>query len=232
MRNSLSQHERRPFRGKGMRNRLGVKRNRGWSRNDNPDRSSGQEQQPEGPHRPHRRILRQMHASGRKGKHRHEAHSRRRRRPPMKRADFMPHHRKRGAFARNRRRENAVRGRRNNRQDRNFGRRSRWLPLADICVSDDNLIVNVELPGVSQDDITVSVSENRLTIKGKKKPNRSDNLKVRRSRRQFGRFHLTFPLPRNTEASEIRADFKDGILTVSVPKPETAKPTEIAINAG
>lgn len=229
MRHSPSKHQKGPSRGPGMRNRVGENRNLGRGRNDTPARLSGQEQRPIGPPRSHRRILRQMHTSNRKGKESHVSNSRRRRRHNQK-ANFVARNRRRGAFARNRR-ENTIQGRPTHRQDRNVKRRFRWLPPADFCESDDNLTVNVELPGVSQDDITVSVSDNRLTIKGKKKPNRSDNLKVRRSRRQFGRFRLDFPLPRDTEVSDIIVNFKDGILTVSVPKPETAKPIEIAINA-
>lgn len=230
MRNLRSEQRKGASRGPGMRHRIGENRNLGRRRNDNPGRSSGQEQRPKGPPRPHRRILRQMHTSDRKGKDSPVSNSRRRRRHNQK-ADFVARNRKKGAFTRNRRRENTIQGRPTNRQDRNVRRRVRWLPLADFCESDDNLTVNVELPGVSQDDITVSVADNRLTIKGKKKPNRSDNLKVRRSRRQYGRFRLDFPLPRDTEVGDIIANFKDGILTVSVPKPETAKPLEIAINA-
>ena len=178
------------------------------------------------------RIQQQLQESHRHGNRDHIPQQRRRNRPSFLSADSRSYHPKRRPFKRKNRIERKMDGRIRKRPDHRMRRRSRLHPPVDFCVSDDRLVVNVELPGVSKDDVTVSVTENRLTIKGTKKPNRSDEkMKVRRSGRQYGRFRRVFPLPRNTEVSEIKADFKDGILTVSVPKPETSKSTEIQINA-
>lgn len=232
MEHSQNEHRRGPFNGQRRRNRDNRNRNRVRNRNDRSEHSSSQERQVEGPPIHRRRILRQMHVSDRKDRREHNPPSRRRKRPPMKNTDFRSRNQRKGAFSPGRKRKKASGGRSPNRRGQNVGRRFRWIPAADVCESDDNIIINVELSGVSEEDINITVVENRLTIKGVKKSDSSDeNIKVRRSSRQFGRFRHAFPLPRHTEASEIKADFKDGILSVSVPKPETSKPTQIPINA-
>lgn len=232
MEHSQNEHRRGPFKGQRRRNQVSRNRNRVRNRNDRSEHSASQERLVEGPPIPRRRILRQMHASDRKDRRENIPPSRRRKRPPMNKGDFRsPNHRK-GAFSPERKRKKASEGRSPNRRGKNVGRRFRWMPAADVRESDDKFIVNVELAGVSEKDINITVVENRLTIKGVKKSDQSDdNIKVRRSSRQFGRFRHAFPLPRHTDASEIKAEFKDGILSVSVPKPESSKPTQIPINA-
>lgn len=232
MGNSPNEHNRGPFKGQRRRHRVSRNRNRVRIRKEGSEPASSQGKHAEGPPLHRRRILRQMHASNRKDRREHSPSSRRRKRPSMNKADFRSRNHRQGAFSPERKRKKASEGRFPNRRGKNVGRRFRWMPAADVCESDDNIIINVELSGVSEEDINVTVVENRLTIKGVKKPNKSDdNIKVRRSSRQFGRFRHVFPLPRHTEASEIKADFKDGILSVSVPKPETSKPTQVPINA-
>ncbi len=232
MGNSPNEHNRGPFKGQRRRHRVSRNRNRVRVRNEGSEHASSQGRHVEGPPVPRRRILRQMHASDRKDRRENTPSSRGRKRPPMNKADFRSRNRQRGAFSSDRRRKKASEGRFPNRRGKNVGKRFRWVPAADVCESNDNIIINVELSGVSEEDINVTVVENRLTIKGVKKPNKSDdNITVRRSSRQFGRFRVTFPLPRKTDVSEIKADFNDGILSVAVPKPETSKPTQIPINA-
>lgn len=232
MGNSPNAHNRGPFKGQRRRHRVNRNRNRVRVRNEGSRHASSQGKQAEGPPLHRRRILRQMHAFDRKDGREHSHSSRRRKRPPMKKTDFRSRNRQRGAFSPDRRRERASEGRSPHRRGKHVGRRFRWVPAADVCESDDNIIINVELSGVADEDINVSIAENRLTIKGVKKPNKSDdNITVRRSSRQFGRFRVMFPLPRKTDVSQIKADFNDGILSVSVPKPETSKPTQIPINA-
>lgn len=232
MGNSPNEHNRGPFKGQRRRHRVSRNRNRVRIRKEGSEPASSQGKHAEGPPLHRRRILRQMHASNRKDRREHSPSSRRRKRPSMNKADFRSRNRRQGAFSPERKRKKASEGRFPNRRGKNVGRRFRWMPAADVCESDDNIIINVELSGVSEEDINITVVENRLTIKGVKKPHKSDdNIKVRRSSRQFGRFRHVFPLPRHTEASEIKADFKDGILSVSVPKPETSKPTQVPINA-
>ncbi|MDE0484947.1 MAG: Hsp20/alpha crystallin family protein [Candidatus Poribacteria bacterium] len=110
--------------------------------------------------------------------------------------------------------------------------KSNWRPFVDFSEAEDRFEVSVELPGVSQNDVNVSVTESQLTIKGKKKQEQTDETQnLRRSERRYGSFHRKFPLPPNIVVDGIKAEFKDGVLTVIAPKTEAAKPTEIPINA-
>ncbi len=110
--------------------------------------------------------------------------------------------------------------------------KSNWRPFVDFSEAEDRFEVSVELPGVSQNDVNVSVTESQLTIKGKKKQEQTDETQnLRRSERRYGSFHRKFPLPPNIVVDGIKAEFKDGVLTVIAPKTEEAKPTEIPINA-
>ncbi len=105
-----------------------------------------------------------------------------------------------------------------------------WSPSVDIAETDDSFEVRAELPGVTQDDIQVSVKENRLTLKGEKRQEQVDDSKnYRRVERPYGRFQRAFTLPPTVKADDIKAEFKDGVLTLDIPKAEEAKPTEIPI---
>ena len=118
------------------------------------------------------------------------------------------------------------------RKEKNRRGKSNWRPFVDFSEAEDRFEVSVELPGVSQNDVNVSVTESQLTIKGKKKQEQTDETRnLRRSERRYGSFHRKFPLPPNIVVDGIKAEFKDGVLTVIAPKTEAAKPTEIPINA-
>jgi len=105
-----------------------------------------------------------------------------------------------------------------------------WYPSVDISETDDSYEVRAELPGVPQDDIQVSVKENHLTIKGEKRQEQVDNGKnYRRVERTYGNFQRAFTLPPTVKAEDIKAEFKDGVLTLEIPKAEESKSTEIPI---
>lgn len=108
----------------------------------------------------------------------------------------------------------------------------KWRPSADISETDDSFEVRVELPGVTKDDVHISVKDSLLTIKGEKRQEATDDSKdYRRVERRYGSFERRFSLPPKVEADNIKADFKDGVLTLSIPKPEDVKPKEIPIVA-
>lgn len=108
----------------------------------------------------------------------------------------------------------------------------KWRPSADITETDDSFEVRAELPGVAKDDVQISVKENLLTIKGEKRQEKTDDSKdFRRIERLYGSFERKFALPPKVETDSIKAEFKDGVLTLSIPKPEEAKPKEIPIIA-
>ena len=87
-----------------------------------------------------------------------------------------------------------------------------------------------ELPGVSEDDVHVSVTDNLLTIKGEKRQEaETDGKNYHRVERRYGSFQRSFTLPRHTKTDAIKAEYKDGVLTLGIPKAEVAKPTEVPI---
>lgn len=103
-------------------------------------------------------------------------------------------------------------------------------PALDISEDKDNFIVKVELPGMKKDDIDVSLHDGNLSISGERKSEKkSEETQVYRSERYFGRFQRTVALPAPVAADKVRGDYKDGVLTVTLPKAEEAKPKQINV---
>ena len=105
-----------------------------------------------------------------------------------------------------------------------------WMPTVDVSEMENGYEIRAELPGVSEDDVHVSVTDNLLTIKGEKRQEaETDGKNYHRVERRYGSFQRSFTLPAEVETDDIKAEFTDGVLTLSIPKPEAAKPTEIPI---
>ena len=105
-----------------------------------------------------------------------------------------------------------------------------WAPVVDITEKEEGFVVTAELPGLTQDDVHVSMTDNILTIRGEKKQEkRVEEANYHRLERSYGSFQRSFSLPSQVEASKIKATFKNGVLTVDLPKSEKARPKEIAI---
>ena len=105
-----------------------------------------------------------------------------------------------------------------------------WTPSVDISETDNSFEVRAELPGVAKDNLSVSVKDNLLTLSGEKQQeNTDDTQNYRRVERRYGNFQRSFTLPSDVAADDIKADYTDGVLTLSIPKPEVAKPTEVPI---
>ncbi len=105
-----------------------------------------------------------------------------------------------------------------------------WMPTVDISEMDSGFEIHVELPGVAQDDVQVSVTDNLLTIKGEKhQKQETENKNFHRVERRYGTFQRSFTLPKHVDTANIKADYKDGILALTIPKAEAAKPKEIQI---
>jgi HSP20 family protein len=105
-----------------------------------------------------------------------------------------------------------------------------WAPSVDISETDDNFEVRAELPGVAKDDLHVSVKDNLLTLSGEKRQGDVDDTQnYRRVERRYGSFQRRFTLPSEVATDDIKADYTDGVLTLSIPKPEVAKLTEVPI---
>ena len=105
-----------------------------------------------------------------------------------------------------------------------------WAPSVDISETDDTFEVRAELPGVAKDDLHVSVKDNLLTLSGEKRQDNADDTQNYRSvERRYGSFQRRFTLPAEVKTDDITAEYTDGVLTLSIPKPEAAKPTEVPI---
>ena len=105
-----------------------------------------------------------------------------------------------------------------------------WMPTVDISETENGYEIRAELPGVSEDDVNVSVTDNVLTVKGEKRQEaETEGKDHHRVERRYGSFQRRFTLPRHIETDAIKAGFKDGVLTLGIPKAEVAKPTEIPI---
>ena len=103
-------------------------------------------------------------------------------------------------------------------------------PAVDIYEDKDNFVVKAELPGMKKEDIDVSMHDGSLSISGERKSEEKfEDAEVYRSERFFGRFQRTVALPTAVNAAGIKAQYKDGILTVTLPKAEEAKPKQIDV---
>src|SRR5437588_7208092 len=125
-----------------------------------------------------------------------------------------------------------------NRLSRFFGRRrtngrddltiADWEPLADITEDDKEYIIKAELPDVKKEDVKVAVENGVLTISGERKFEKEEKKKkYHRVERAYGTFVRSFTLPDDANAGYVKAEFKEGVLTVHVPKSEHAKPKHI-----
>jgi HSP20 family protein len=107
---------------------------------------------------------------------------------------------------------------------------SAWTPAVDIAEHDNDYIVKVELPGVAKDDVKITLESNILTVRGEKKHEKETKEEnYHRVERSFGSFQRSFTLPTTVKSDKIDAVYKDGILTVSLPKAEEAKPKQIEV---
>lgn len=105
-----------------------------------------------------------------------------------------------------------------------------WTPAVDIAEHDNEYVVKVELPGVSKDDVKVTLESNILTIRGEKKREKeTEKDNYHRMERMYGSFQRSFTLPSTVRADKIDAVYKDGILTITLPKAEEAKPKQIEV---
>jgi len=104
-----------------------------------------------------------------------------------------------------------------------------WVPLADLSETEDAYVVQVELPGVRKDQIDVQFQDRELVISGDFPPPESGKGRRHRSSRRTGRFEFRTYLPGDVKADAVSAQLTDGVLTVTVPKSEAAKPRKIEI---
>ncbi len=114
-------------------------------------------------------------------------------------------------------------------QEPNAGRP--WTPAVDILESENELIVKADLPEVKLEDIAIQLENGILSIKGERKfEHQEAKAGYHRLERSYGAFARKFAVPDTVDAEKVKAAYKDGVLTVTLPKKEVAKPREIKVN--
>jgi HSP20 family protein len=105
-----------------------------------------------------------------------------------------------------------------------------WSPAVDIFETEGEIVVKAELPGMERNDITLNLEKNILTLKGERrfqKETKEDN--YHRIERSYGTFSRAFSIPATVDEEKIKAEYKDGVLKIVLPKKEQAKPKQIRI---
>jgi HSP20 family protein len=113
------------------------------------------------------------------------------------------------------------------------GKLSNWVPAVDIEEDDDRFLIRADVPGVAVEDIEITMDDGALSLQGRRdtRVENEDN-GLRRVERVSGRFYRRFTLPDTADAEGIRADCRDGVLEISIPKQVKSQPRRIQIKSG
>jgi HSP20 family protein len=105
-----------------------------------------------------------------------------------------------------------------------------WMPLTDIYEDKDGFKIEADLPGMKKDDVKISIKEGKLSISGERNQEQeTKDAKCHRVERTYGKLYRSFNLPKEIKEDKIKAEFKDGQLTITIPKADEIKPKEIDI---
>lgn len=104
------------------------------------------------------------------------------------------------------------------------------FPLINAFKDGDDFVVVAELPGVKKEDLDIQVRGDTLRIQGKKTISYDENASVHRRERAAGQFDRTLSLPEDVDAAKVLAEYRDGVLTLRLPRAESAKPRTVTIN--
>src|SRR5262250_797019 len=108
-----------------------------------------------------------------------------------------------------------------------------WAPAVDIFENEHELVVKADLPDLKPEELDIRVENNILTIRGERKfEKKADEKNYLRVERSYGSFARSFSLASTVNSEAIKADYKDGVLTLTIPKREEAKPKQIKVNVG
>jgi HSP20 family protein len=106
-----------------------------------------------------------------------------------------------------------------------------WNPSVDVSETKDNVLIKAEMPGLIKDDVKISVQDNMLTLSGEKKQEKEEKeTNYHRIESSYGAFSRSFTLPTSVKSDKIKATYKDGVLSITLPKIEEVKAKEIPIN--
>ena len=106
-----------------------------------------------------------------------------------------------------------------------------WTPSADVLEKNENINLMVSIPGMSEKDIHLKIEGRVLTVEGERKSPESDGHICHRLESRFGNFSRSFTLPETADSSNIRAEYRNGILTISVPQKQESRRRTIKVNA-
>lgn len=105
-----------------------------------------------------------------------------------------------------------------------------WSPLTDIIEEKDNFVLRLDLPGLDKEDVKINFANGTLSVNGERKfENETKDKNYHRVERAYGKFYRSFTLPKEVKQEKIDANFKNGQLTIVIPKAEEVKPKEIEI---
>jgi HSP20 family protein len=106
-----------------------------------------------------------------------------------------------------------------------------WNPAVDLYEKDDHYMIKAELPGVDKNDIKIDLKDRRLTLSGERSyDNEVKEENYYRRERSYGKFQRAFTLPEDVDSEKIKAEYKDGVLQIEVPKPEEKKAKKVTIH--
>jgi HSP20 family protein len=109
----------------------------------------------------------------------------------------------------------------------------RWIPAMDLVETDDHFVLKADLPGLKEEDVSIEVEENVLTVSGEREAEHEDKREgYVRVERSYGSFRRSLTLPEGVDAEAVGANFDNGVLEVRIPKPEERKPRRVAIQVG
>ena len=108
----------------------------------------------------------------------------------------------------------------------------RWIPPMDLVETPDHFIVCADLPGISDEDLTIQLEDNVLTLSGVRNPEHAQQEGYYRLERAFGAFSRSLTLPEGVNADAVHAQFDRGVLQIQIPKPEQKKPRQVQITVG
>jgi HSP20 family protein len=115
----------------------------------------------------------------------------------------------------------------------NGGALRRWLPPMDLVETDEHFVLRADLPGLSEQDVSIELEDSVLTVAGERQAEHEDKREgFYRMERSFGQFRRSLTLPDGVDADGIAASFDKGVLEVRIPKPEQRKPRKVAIQVG
>jgi HSP20 family protein len=125
--------------------------------------------------------------------------------------------------------EDATQRRTRDESDSDEFERGDWTPAADVYETEESFLIAIDLPGISREALETEVDENRLIVKGTRD---IEELKQHRSERLHGRFIRTFTVPGSVDQAKIAAEYKDGVLQITLPKRKEPKAQRVEIKVG